>query len=84
MPAIGIKQNTIFNLITIGNNKIISISKIKNKSANKKNCIENGDRELLIGSNPHSKEVSFAHSNRQFWLTITPKITKAIIKKNTH
>ena len=36
----------------------ISISKIKNKIATKKNRIENGIRALPRGSNPHSKGLS--------------------------
>ena len=48
------------NILKIGNNKAISTSKIKNSTTNKKKRVENGDRILLNGSNPHSKGVSFS------------------------
>lgn len=40
----------------------ISISKIKNSTAIKKNWIENGDRADLFGSNPHSNGDIFSRS----------------------
>lgn len=51
-----------FNVITIGRIITISISKIKNSTAIKKNCSENGIREDLLGSNPHSKGDIFSRS----------------------
>lgn len=51
-------------LARIGNGRrnIISMSKIKNKMANKKNRMENGIRALEVGSNPHSKTDNFSRS----------------------
>jgi len=44
----------------IGRIKVISTSKIKKITATKKNCIENGRREGLLGSYPHSKAEAFS------------------------
>lgn len=44
----------------IGNNKAISISKIKKIMAIRKKLIENGIRLMVDGSNPHSKGVIFS------------------------
>ena len=38
----------------------ISISKIKNKTASRKNCREKGSRAELCGSNPHSNGEDFS------------------------
>ena len=45
----------------IGINKVISISKIKNNNLIIKNGIENGNRNLEIGLNPHSKGIFFSN-----------------------
>ena len=50
----------IFIIEKIGNNILISISKIKNKIIKMKNRIEKGIRISLKGSNPHSKGVFFS------------------------
>ena len=44
----------------MGINKEISTSKIKNINAIKKKCIEKGNREQFLGSNPHSKMEFFS------------------------
>lgn len=45
----------------------ISISKIKNTIAIKKNRIENGIRDVFLGSNPHSKGETFSRSKIVFF-----------------
>lgn len=52
----------IFKIIIIGKIKAISTSKIKKIIVIKKNCIENGIRELVNGSNPHSNGEVFSRS----------------------
>lgn len=54
----------ILNFIVkiIGNMIAISMSKIKNNTAIKKNWIEKGVRADLLGSNPHSKGDNFSRS----------------------
>lgn len=42
------------------------MSKIKNTIAIKKNRIENGIREVFLGSNPHSKGETFSRSKIVF------------------
>lgn len=37
-----------------------STSKIKNKRATRKNCVENGARNINLGLNPHSKGLFFS------------------------
>lgn len=49
-------------MIIIGKIIAISISKIKNKIAIKKNCKEKGVRAEDLGSNPHSKGDIFSRS----------------------
>lgn len=44
-----------FIKIGVGNKITISMSKIKNNTANKKNRKENGERALEKDENPHSK-----------------------------
>ena len=53
-----------------GNNKISSISKIKNTRAIIKNCKENGDRLDALGLNPHSNGESFILLSVLFMETI--------------
>lgn len=55
-----------FIIIIIGKIKAISTSKIKKIIAIKKNRIENGIREELEGSNPHSKGDLFSRSEIDF------------------
>lgn len=62
----------------IGINKAISTSKIKKITAIKKNWIENGKRENLLGSKPHSNGEAFSRSINLF-LEIIKEII--IIKK---
>lgn len=45
----------------------ISISKIKNTIAIRKNRIENGIRDVFFGSNPHSKGEAFSRSKIVFF-----------------
>ena len=64
----------------------ISISKIKNTMAIKKNRIENGIREVFLGSNPHSNGDTFSRSKIVFFenkvdKTIRRDLIKTAIKK---
>ncbi len=54
----------------IGRIKVISTSKIKKIIVIKKNRIENGKREELIGLKPHSKGEDFSCSKKFFLLKI--------------
>jgi len=68
--------------IGMGRINAISISKIRNKSASKKNCNENGIRDVFLGSNPHSNGEFFSRSMIFFFLKIDAKnITIIEIKK---
>lgn len=60
--ALQIIKLLIFIEIIIGNINAISTSKIKKIMAIKKKCSENGSREELNGSNPHSKGEFFSRS----------------------
>ena len=52
-----------FNTFLVnGSNKMISTSKIKKITANKKNRMEKGARVWIDGSNPHSKGEFFSRS----------------------
>lgn len=65
MKEVDVKvHQIIFDLmvIIIGRMMAISMSKIKNKIAIMKNWMENGIRDDLWGSNPHSKGDIFSRS----------------------
>lgn len=64
--TIQVEIKVYFNVITIGKIITISISKIKNRTAIRKNCNENGIRDDLFGSNPHSKGDIFSRSKIDF------------------
>jgi hypothetical protein len=51
---------------TKGNKRTISTSKIKKITAIRKNRRENGRRDELLGSNPHSKGELFSRSTIDF------------------
>lgn len=51
-----------------GNNKAISISKIRKMIVKRKNFKEKGARAFLIGLNPHSKVIIFSRSFVIFFL----------------
>lgn len=71
-----------FKIITIGRINAISTSKIKKIIAIKKNRRENGIREELIGSNPHSKGELFSRSKIDFLDKIEAKaITTMVINR---
>lgn len=57
----------IKNDLIIGNIKAISTSKIKKIIVIKKNRIDKGKRDELIGSNPHSKGDNFSKSKFNFF-----------------
>lgn len=57
-------------VIIIGIMITISISKIRNRTAIKKNCDENGIRDELFGSKPHSNGDVFSRSIIDFFLII--------------
>lgn len=65
--------------IGIGIKSVISISNTKNKTAKRKNRRENGVREWVCGSNPHSNGDCFSRSfiDLKFSEARTIKITKA-------
>jgi len=63
-----------FNVIMIGIIIAISISKIRNNTAIKKNWIEKGVRDELLGSNPHSKGDNFSRSFFDVFEIIVHKI----------
>lgn len=66
----------------IGNRRAISTSKIKKITAIRKNWIEKGIREDLIGSNPHSKGLLFSRSISVFFeINLTKNIIKDEIMK---
>lgn len=60
----------------IGKIITISISKIRNNTAIKKNCDEKGIREDLFGSNPHSNGDIFSRFICDFFLIIEHNIIK--------
>lgn len=66
-----------------GRRNIISISKIKNRMANKKNRIEKGARALDVGSNPHSNDDDFSRSLLVWVLIILNTIRRVIGKTVT-
>lgn len=68
----------VFIVIIIGRMITISISKIRNNTAIKKNWDENGIREDLFGSNPHSNGDIFSRSIYDFFLIIEHNIIRAI------
>lgn len=70
----------VFNVKIIGKIITISISKIRNRTAIKKNCDENGIREDLFGSKPHSNGDIFSRSMIDFFLIIIHKIIIAVDK----
>lgn len=74
----------VFIVKIIGKIKAISTSKIKKIIAIKKNRIEKGSREELIGLNPHSKGDSFSRSIIFFFDNKEDNIItiKAIVNKN--
>lgn len=61
-------------IITMGSKRAISTSKIKKITAIKKNRKENGKREDLFGSNPHSKGELFSRSIIDFLERIEAKV----------
>lgn len=61
-------------IIIIGSKRAISTSKIKKITAIKKNRRENGSREELLGSNPHSNGELFSRSIIVFLDKIEAKI----------
>lgn len=67
-----------------GNKMEISISKIKNTIAIKKNRIENGIREVFLGSNPHSKGDTFSRSKIVFFENrVDKRMRRDLIKTAT-
>lgn len=76
-------------IIIIGRIKAISTSKIKKIIVIKKNRRENGKREDLLGSNPHSKGEHFSRSVIDFFdnkeakniIIIVNKIINKLINK---
>lgn len=69
-------------MITNGNRRVISTSKIKKITAIKKNWSENGIRADDFGSNPHSKGDLFSRSINVFFEMIVAIIIISIVIKN--
>jgi len=67
-------------LMTNGNIKTSSTSKTRKINAIKKNRIENGNRALNLGENPHSNGLIFSKSNNIFFLNRIPAINTTLIK----
>lgn len=74
-----------------GKSKLISTSKTKNTTANKKKRIEKGTRALPFGSNPHSKgeflsflSNTFKERNQLIRKTITHKPLTTKNQKNKY
>lgn len=72
-----------------GNRSTNSTSKIKNTIEIRKKCMEKGDRDLVCGTKPHSKGLSFSESYSVFILRInenmkiiTLRTTNIIINSN--
>lgn len=68
----------IFKVKIIGIKRVISTSKIKKITAIKKKCNENGIREDLLGSNPHSNGDLFSRSVNLFLEIIVDKKIKIL------
>lgn len=66
----------------IGINRIISTSKIKKITANKKKRIEKGDRVCHDGSKPHSNGEFFSRSLYDFLLIKFAINNKIILRNN--
>lgn len=60
-----------------------STSKIKKTTAKIKNRKEKVSRELLSGSNPHSKDVSVSRVIPPFFLNNKPKTDRALLISHT-
>ena len=56
------KENTSMPEKSMGRIKATSISKTKKITTIKKNFMQKGNREMLLGSNPHSKGEDFSLS----------------------
>lgn len=56
----------------IGKIKISSTSKIRKIMATKKNRIEKGSRDIVLGENPHSNGLYFSRSEKDFKPKIFP------------
>lgn len=63
----------VFMIIGIGNNRVISTSKIKKITAIRKNRRENGIRAVSNGLNPHSNGEDFSRSLLVFILIIVAR-----------
>ena len=75
--SVGVK---IYRTIGVGSKITISISKMRNKTANKKNRSENGIRALVSGVNPHSKDLEVSRKFHDFGdRFIIENLTKRII-----
>jgi hypothetical protein len=72
--------DSIDKIFKIGNSSATSISKIKKSATKTKKRVEKGLREMLKGSNPHSKGVIFSSFNP----VVYQETTKYKISKNEH
>jgi len=66
----------------IGKIRVISISKIKKIRATRKNRNENGIRDFLLGSNPHSKADGFSRCWISFLVSKEFKVIRIIGSTN--
>jgi hypothetical protein len=69
----------IGKIIIIGKSKAISTSKIKKITAIRKNRREKGNREELLGSNPHSNGELFSRSIIVFFDKIEARLITMIV-----
>ena len=58
------KENTSMPEKSMGRIKATSMSKTKKITTIKKNFMQKGNREMLLGSNPHSKGEDFSLSTK--------------------
>lgn len=70
LTIIQVARLEIGKITIIGKSKAISTSKIRKITAIRKNRNENGSREELLGSNPHSKGELFSRSIIVFFESI--------------
>lgn len=79
---VNLTKLVIFIVITSGNRRVISTSKIKKITAIRKNWREKGIRAVDLGSKPHSKGDLFSRSINVFFEMIVASIIIIIVIVN--
>jgi len=74
-------ENFVIKIKGIGKMRVISTSKIRNKTARRKNWMEKGERADFFGLNPHSNGDIFSWSEEDF-LKMTEEIRGRTIEIN--